>query len=41
MITSIYGNRIVQGTVLEYTGASHDQYPATPDLTMQNKMEDL
>jgi hypothetical protein len=41
MITSIYGNRIAQGTVLEYAGASHDLYPATPGLNMQTTMEDL
>ena len=41
MITIIYGIRIVQGTVLEYTGTSHDQYPTKRDLNMQNKMENL
>jgi len=41
MITIITGTRIVQGTVLEYTGTSHDQHPANPDLNVQNTMEDL
>lgn len=41
MITIFTGIRIMQGTVLEYTGTSHDQCPANPGLNVHNTMEDL
>jgi hypothetical protein len=41
MITIITGTRIVQGTVREYMGTSHDQYPTKRDLNVHNTIEDL